>query len=212
MKTLSLLLIALALDAGAQTNDWARELTTAKRIIGGRTMDITALVNWHMQASKTERPLKAWVQVTGQIVNTNANGWVIRGAIDGESQAKVFIIRNQPVALQSQYNQLLRAFAQLERLHKVAQDEFDLAKQRYDNTEAEFKRQNYIRFSGDGLDLALDGVNGARTAMDRSSQALQNFDWRGQRPNGEFVLMCFAMKTGLVFQGIPIYDHGTVVK
>ncbi|MBI3880712.1 MAG: hypothetical protein HY301_11715 [Verrucomicrobia bacterium] len=212
MKAACLFLLVTTLVASAQTNDWARELQNSKRIVSGRTIDITPLVNWQSKQLQSPRPLTAWVQITGRITATNIHGWAVLGSVDGQPQLKPVIIRNPPKELTDEYNRMKAQFTVLERTQARASADLETAQQRYEQTDAEFKRAQLIRFSGDALEMALDNVNAARAAATRASVAAEAFDWRGQNPKGDFILQCYAVKTGTAYQGLLIYDHGVVTK
>lgn len=193
------------------TNFWNAQLRSSKRVVNGVTIDVAPLVRWYMGASGSPRPLTAWRFVTGKFVAQTAYGWQITGYLDSELQARPFILKNPPTAALTEFQQIKKSYDGM--LQRQAQLEANLerAEDLYAQTEAEFKRQNYFRFAGDGLDQRLDAVNALKAGLARLNYELQTFDGRGHDPKGEFVVRCFAVRTPQVFNGMFICDHGFVI-
>src|SRR5437667_7193782 len=52
----------------------ANPLENPRRMVGGNTVDLSPLFRWWSKHDG-ERPLNAWVHVTGSVIGTNAWGW-----------------------------------------------------------------------------------------------------------------------------------------
>jgi hypothetical protein len=191
---------------------WQRELATARRIVDGRTYDISALVRWHRQGSTTERPLKAWVLVVGTVGPLTAYGWEVTGFIDGQRQPSPFIIRNPPEELRADFYQRKARYLALQQHVERLRNELARAQELLARTEEEFRRAALIRVAGDLLDLRGQAVKDLQAELSLAEEQARQFDTGGLDLNGPFVLRCFAMKTALTLNGRPVYDHGVVLK
>jgi hypothetical protein len=203
---------APALPDAASASFWQRELATARRIVGGHTFDITALVRWHIQPTTPERPLKGWVLVVGTVGANTAYGWEVTGFIDGQRQPAPFIIRSPPTELAADFNRRRAAYRDLERRQSGLRSELPRAKEQLADTEAAFRRAGAFRVAGDLLDLRGQAVKDIEAELAATDEALRNFDTGGLDMNGPFVLRCFAMKTTLALDRRAVFDHGTVMK
>src|SRR5437867_6204258 len=84
LRTSCLALAALACSYGAQ----ASPLKNSKRMVSGQTIDLTPLFGWWSKHDG-ERPLQAWVHLTGSVVGTNAWGWILEANLeDSPSRTK----------------------------------------------------------------------------------------------------------------------------
>jgi hypothetical protein len=196
--------------ASTATNFWAGQLRAAKRIVVGRTMDITPLVRWQMNSPNSDRPLKAWVFVAGKLTAPTASGWQVTGAVDGQQQPRPFLVRNPPVEAQAEFNRLKQQFNALLQRQTRLTPEIQSAQDLLERTEAEFRRLYWPRSAGDLLDQRQKALNDLKAEQTKINAEIQDFDSSGHDPRGEFVLRCYAMRTGQAFQGMLIYDHGFV--
>jgi len=196
----------------SQTNFWSRELRTVKRVVNGRTIDLTPLVRWYQQAPTANRPLRAWVLVTGKFVSQTAYGWQVSGYTDNEQQARPFIIKNPPTESLAEFNRLKARFNVLLQRQTRLNADLQRAQQLYTDTEEDYRRRGYVRFGGDLLDQRQVAVNQLRGELARLGQDIQVFEALGQDLRGEFTVRCFALKTGQAFNGLLLYDHGYVLR
>jgi hypothetical protein len=194
------------------TNYWAGELRSVKRVVNGRTMDITSLVRWQMDPGSAARPLKAWVLVTGRLSGQTAYGWQVTGSIDGQPQPRPFIVKNPPTESLAEFNRLKQQFTLLTQRQDRLNAQFQSAQQLYEQTDAEYLRMGYLRFGGDLLDQRRRAVADLRADGADLDKQIQAFDTRGQDLRGEFAVRCFAIKTAQPFNGMVVYDHGYVLR
>lgn len=191
---------------------WQREMATARRIVDGRTHDISALVRWYRQPGTAERPLKAWVLVVGTVGPLTAYGWEVTGFIDGQRQPLPFIVRNPPEELRADFNRRKAHYAAMQQRVARLQDELARAQELLARTEEEFRRAALIRVAGDLLDLRGQAVKDLQAELELAEEQMRQLNTGGLDLNGPFVLRCFAMKTALTLNGRMVFDHGTVLK
>ncbi|NJN05258.1 MAG: hypothetical protein HC814_00990 [Rhodobacteraceae bacterium] len=158
---------------------WRRELATARRIVGGRTYDITPLVRWHMQPSEPERPLKAWVLVIGTVGANTAYGWDVTGFVDGQRLPSPFIIRNPPTELLSDFNRSKASYASLQRRQAGSQVGLQRAKSLLAETQEAFRAAGVFRFAGDALDLREQAVKDIEADMAATDEAIKQLEADG---------------------------------
>jgi len=65
----------------------ANPLKEPKRTVNGYAIDLTPLFRWWAK-HQGERPLKAWVQVTGPIVGTNNLGWILMARVESSGEGE----------------------------------------------------------------------------------------------------------------------------
>jgi hypothetical protein len=187
------------------------DLKSARRIVDGRTHDLTALIRWdHTTNNRPARPLKGWVKITGQFVRENMHGWVVQGEIDGQPQPRPFIVRNPPKATLTEFNRLRaqRAALVLQR-DRLADEVAALDKSATEIQE----QQRQLGFAYDPLlDARFSGLPRLRTQLADLDRQVKSFDSRGFDLDAGYRLNCFALKTLLSFDGMLIYDHGTVLR
>src|SRR5258708_256074 len=78
---------SLALSAGLillAGSSPASPMKNPQRWVGEQKIDLTPLFQWWAKHAG-ERPLTAWIHVTGSIVQTNAWGWVVNARVQGFS-------------------------------------------------------------------------------------------------------------------------------
>ncbi len=158
-----------------------------------------------------DRPLKPWSYIQGVIVETPGYGWVIRGTVDGQS-AGLIVLRNPPKERLDEYNRLKAQLAAVRQ--RVGRGEANVAgaQKRLSDMELEYRQNGYIRYGGDALEMRNEELRDAKLALARLNQDIEKFDNHGYDLTKEFVVQCFAMRTGQAVAGKPVYDPGTVVR
>lgn len=209
MKCLTFLLLT-ALPVVAQTNLLQAELKTARRIVDGRTMDITPLINWVHLKPATERPLKGWLRVQGRVLGENSYGWVVQGSFDGVGQPKPFILRNPPKESRDEFNRMKTQYAALQRRQTNLQAGIKEAQEAFDANKT-LARQALLFFI-DERDPNFIRRGQMQEDLTQVQTQLQQLEARGHDLRGEFVTKCYALKTFQQFNGMLIYDHGYVLK
>ena len=220
---------ALAVLVAACCTLPASPLKAPKRMINGRMVELTPLFKWWAK-HEGQRPLTAWVHITGQIVATNGWDWVVEAQIEKtdrpnrpeeaehrtEGGPTRIILREPPVQDRAEFEQLSTQLKTLTAQHaSLAGQEAD-AKSRADALGREEKANK--RYGVRSRDLAAEH----RQATQVEHQAKQNLKPLDQQiqelkkklaayPNPDhYEVDCFALETLLQSSGMPLYEHGQV--
>jgi len=195
-------LITVALMTGL-SGLCAGQKESARRIIGGVTVDLAPLIKWE-KTKRGDRPLAHWFHVRGTVESENAVGWVLRADLDG-SQGKggKIILKNAPREeaaefgrLEAQRDGLNREKARLERRANRPVEDKTVFTRRGVRKTRDPRRNEVADARAD-----LKDVNRQIKELD---QRIAKFPASG----GKFIVDCYALKTGQLFDGIPIYDCG----
>ena len=184
-----------------------------KRTVNEQTVDLTPLFHW-WNNHEGERPLKAWVHITGHVVTATAWGWTLNAHAEhfgekkdsGEKEIKI-MLKNPPVQEQAQFAQLK---AQIETLNEerarfstqaatAAGHAKDYSHQRhgYAVGAAYHHQETAAKEQIKHIDEQLKAINAKLAAFpDRDKYAVD----------------CFALHTGQYVNGLPIYDHDVVFR
>jgi len=193
----------------------ANPLRYPKRAVNGVLVDLSPLFRWwtnHMG----DRPLVAWVHVTGTIVGTNSLGWTVRGTADrrsdapSDSESKVsdaFILKSPPLADRAKFEQLLAQRAELEAKLKGDKDqETELS--------SEKKHVHRNRALSNQLSQNIDQAKTSESDVQNQIKALdQELEPYGFKPTGgedqfKYKVDCFALDLNQEKLGVRVYDHG----
>lgn len=158
-----------------------------------------------------ERPLKPWSYIKGVIVEQPGYGWVVRGTVDGQA-ASVVVLRNPPKDRLDEYNRLKAQLAAARQRVARAEANVAAAQKLLADTELEFRQNNYIRFGGDALEIRNEELRDAKLALAGVAQGVDQFETHGYDLTKDFMVQCFAMRTGQAIAGKPVYDLGTIVR
>ena len=213
------LLAAVALHANP-----ARE---PKRLVNGRTADLTPLIKWWTNHSGS-RPLTAWVHVRGPIVGTNAGCWVISAEVehphheekasDGSSDySGKILLKNPPLQEKADFDQLSAQLKALEQSRGQVHAQEEQAK---NQAEALHKQQNANRRLG-YRSKALAAESRQATVTENEAKAeLKPLDQQIQELKKKLAIYpgtdhyevdCFALDLDQKHSGLYMYDHGLVV-
>jgi hypothetical protein len=209
MKALVVLILS-ALTASAQTNLLEQELRSARRLVDGRLMDLSPLIKWVHEKPATARPLKGWVQIQGSVTGQNSYGWVIQGRVEGQGQPRPFILKNPPKAARDEFARLKAQRATLVRQQARLKREIAEAEEEFQENKA-YAARNGLFFI-DTFDPNFREAQQLRDELARSEAQVQQLDTRGYDLAGEYLARCYALRTGLQYNGMLIYDHGVVYK
>ena len=193
-----------------------------QRAVSGLTVDLTPLFFWWTK-HQGERPLTAWVHVTGTIVATNALGWTVRGTAERRSSLPqkpegtkstsphpgIFILQHPPVQDQARFEQLV---AERQRWANALSDDQNqlrgLAGAK--PPRANRRKRTPVR------DVAQETAN-LKQAEAQDQAQLKEIDQqlrpygvttsgRGDKPL--YRVDSFALDVDQAVNGIPLYDHG----
>lgn len=217
-----LLLISTVLSLSADP------LKDPKRIVNERTVDLAPLFKWWAKRDG-ERPLKAWVRVTGSVTNMVGWGWVIQGRaersmLDDENETPMpagdfrFVLKNPPTEEMAEFGGLSAERKRLEseqaRLTAAATNAAHQAKMLSDQDAA--NRRNHLPSRNLGFEATQWRHQENSFKQQLGPVEKQLAEIRKQMaefpdPN-RFSVDCFAMVTSGKFNGMPVYDRGRAVK
>jgi hypothetical protein len=210
-----LLVLAMSSPAAPEIS-----LKYPKRMVRGRAVDLTPLIQWWSQKSQ-ERPLTSWGHVSGDAIATNSLGWVIKGAAEGrgkndentkESNANTFVLKNPPLAERGEFERLLAEQKTLteERARALGLDaqaksrEDTLAQQKHVNRRYRINETTQLRNARKETKASVQEVDAKLQELKKKLAAF---------PNAEhFVVDDFALRTGEKFGAYPVYDRGIPIK
>ena len=182
-------------------------LTVPRRAINGQTVDLTPLFNWWTN-HQGDRPLSAWVRVSGTVVGSNAMGWVILGQAERPGAASTgiseyrFILKHPPA----------QELAEIERLRA----ELSLAtaqRARIQAEEARVKREEALlhRVPRAPITVELRQVEQNDTRLTKTlDQTIGQLKKKlATYPNPDhYKIEAIALKAGAEYNHLPIYDYG----
>jgi hypothetical protein len=196
----------------------ATPLKGPKRLINQNQVDLSPLFHWWTNRSG-DRPLRAWVHISGAIVGTNSWGWVVNARIEGEGtgngerkvilenpprneQAEFLALKTRLTALETQHQTLGAQIAEADRQVKAIADQQKGSRQHHSKRlaqeSASWKQtESQAKEQLKPLDKQTGDVNARLAAF----------------PNREhYSVDCLALDTGQELGGVHLYDHGVVVK
>jgi hypothetical protein len=206
---------ALHVAAGAQPAQPAG----ARRLVNGHTVDLSPLLRWSAHHDG-DRPLSAWVHVSGNVTGTNAWGWVISGQAEkskeaGESAAESaggshqFVLKNPPVSDMAEFERLHAEMtalnAERNRINTLAKDA---------KTEASLVSKTHARHRGRAASALRRVEQADENDIKTLDQKIDDLKKKmGAISTGErYQLNGFALDTGTTYQRLPVYDYGMVLK
>jgi hypothetical protein len=199
-----------------------------KRAIAGQPVNLTPLIRWWSQR-EGPRPLSAWVHATGRIIGTNAFGWTVEGRVDDESgkhdkggvhgSDSKFILKTPPVGEMAEFYQLQAKFKQLTAERSQLNREIKSDNQRekkLSQQKPRYTRRGRIRArnASQQLNRARFDEQNAHERLDEIEKEIKQVEkLQSELPSGNtYTVDCFALKLNQEFRGVPIYDHGAVMK
>ena len=206
----------------------ATPLKSPKRLINQNPVDLSPLFHWWTNRSG-ERPLRAWVHITGAIVGTNSWGWTVNARIEGEGTGKSgapaqvaktgegkIILENPPRSEQAEFLALKTRLATLEAQHQALDSQVAEAQRQIKAIAEQQKgsRQHHSRR------LAQESASW-KQAETQAKEQLKPLDKQRSEiyarlaafPDREhYSVDCLALDTGEEISGIHLYDHGVVLK
>jgi hypothetical protein len=194
----------------------------AHRMVNGQSVDLTPLFQWWAKQSDN-RPLAAWVHVTGEIVGTNAGGWLVSAQLDDKGggdrgENRRILLRNPPLQDRAAFDKLLAQKKALEAQRKNLNHRAEQASSRLQEISEERKaaRQQHAQMRGlnaqsstlkqeeKSAKAQLKPVEGQIAEVDKQLKQYPSAD--------HYVVDCFALKTAEQASGAPVFDHGTTFR
>ena len=197
----------------------ADPLKSPRRMINGQAVDLAPLFAWWTRHNG-ERPLTAWVHVTGTIVATNALGWTVRGVAESRpdrpkeadksaaSSHDLFILKNPPVLDQAKFEQLVAAREQV--AASLSADKQQLGEVNAQQPRTNRRNQARARELKQEAGNLKQSQTEAEAQLKEINKQLQPYGVSaatgGARP--QYKVDCFALDMDQELKGVPLYNHG----
>jgi len=201
----------------------ASPLKGAHRTVNGQGVNLTPLFQWWTNRHGA-RPLSAWVHITGTIVGTNGFNWVVHANVEDTGRYKGDEDAKRP-AITGDQRILLRTSpvsdrAEFERL--VALDK-QLKSERGQTAKVESQAKSQAQSSGTTYHGRRSRAQAVAHAQAQQTEheaqgELKDLDKQikdvetklASYPNKDhYSVDCFALDTGIIQNGLPVFDHGT---
>jgi len=204
----------------------ANPLKDPKRAVNGQTVDLTDLFRWWSKHDG-ERPLRAWVHVTGSVIETAAWGWTLNAHVEkaaakgapapSDHEIKVMLkkppmrelaeFENLRVQLKALNDQQARLSAQAA---KAASQARELSGQEYTGQRSRLARHALGQESRASKQQATD----AKEQLKPIDQAIQDINTKlaAFPDHDKYIADCIALDTGQKVNGLPVYEHGVSLK
>jgi hypothetical protein len=207
----------------------ASPLKAPKRMINGHMVELTPLFKWWAKHDG-QRPLMAWVHITGKIVGTNGWDWVVEAQIEKTDRPNRpeetehrqaagptrIVLREPPTQDRAEFEQLSAQLKTLNAQHAALAGQETDAKNRADalNREEKANRRYGVRSPELAAEhkQATQVENQAKQDLKPLAQQIQELKKKlAAYPNPDhFEVDCFALETLQQYSGMPLYDHGQV--
>lgn len=179
----------------------ADPLKNPHRMVGGRSIDLSPLFQWWRDHSG-ERPLPAWVHITGPITATNSWGWVV------SSKEGKILLRNPPVQDQADFERLSGQLKALEKQRTQLIAEENQAKARAAAAGRTYSRRGRATAIAAAQARQVEHQDQAGLkVVDDQIQAVKK-KLAGYPKTDQYEVDCLALKTGSAYGALKIFDHG----
>jgi hypothetical protein len=194
----------------------ANPLKEPRRLIAGQTVDLDPLFRWWTNRHG-DRPLRAWIHITGSVVATNGWGWTVEGTLNpAPPRSKASPRGGAPeggrvkLALEHAPVSELESFSQLADELKALNDQSQVL-------------SNQVKAAAQTLGAMGSAGHHSRVAaelrlVERQAKAQLSAlrplvaDCRAKLaafPDSKrYIVDCFALDMGQELNGLPVYDYG----
>ncbi|MBK8255614.1 MAG: hypothetical protein IPK82_23490 [Polyangiaceae bacterium] len=181
------------------------------------------------QAALPERPMPAWMHVSGKVLEATLGGWIVEATITVSPRSnftqKIYLL-HPPEFARRDYADALSKARQADAGNKAATANAAIAGRRADNAEWNRKMAaiewQYASSSYPDASIRANRLARERNyqngVQQRSARAAQNYAatraaetaraWRFGDLEGHYELDIFALRTGAVQRGLPVFDVG----
>jgi len=202
----------------------ASPLQDPKRSVNSQTVDLTPLFHWWAK-KEGQRPLGAWVHVTGPVVGTNAMGWTLEASVEtsatsaegGNGAAKEhtrIILKHPPARQFAEFERLTAQLKDLEdQLSKLSAQQAD-ADKRADSAAKHASSRNGLR--GEAYFQQEQQWNQtssqAKDQIKDLDKQIQDVRARlaADSDSAKYSVDTFALDLHQKYDGLPVYDRGFV--
>jgi len=204
----------------------ANPLKDPKRAVNGQTVDLGNLFRWWSKHDG-ERPLRAWVHVTGSVIETTAWGWTLnahvekpaaKGAPAPTDQDIKVLLKNPPVRELVEFENLRAQLKALNDQHtklsaqaaKAASQARELSGQEYTGQRSRQARHALGQESRASKQQATE----AKEQLKPIDQAILEINTRlaAFPDHDKYIADCIALDTGQKVNELPVYEHGVALK
>jgi len=216
------ILLGAALSLATAIALHANPARDARRIVNGRTVDLTPLIKWWTNHSGA-RPLTGWVHVRGPIVGTNAGCWVVQAQVEhtrrseshGETASSAsdkLLLKNPPIQEAAEFQQLSAQLKALEEARGQVHSQEQQAKSAADGIAKEQNVNRRYRSAQRRQEQLTE--NEAKAELKSLDQQIQDVKQKlAVYPTSDhYEVDCFALDIGQTYNGLQLYDHGLVFK
>ncbi len=206
----------------------ANPLKGPRRAINQYVVDLNPLFHWWTNRAG-ERPLDAWVHITGRIVGTNSWGWVLHAHIEEADRANSdaaehsaskdeanIILKNAPRAEQAEFESLKARMkvllaerdagaAQVADAHRHVKAVTDQQKgSRQHHTIRLARESSKWKETGKAAQEQLKPIDKEIAEINTKLSAFPDRE--------KYAVDCFALRPSEKINGLPVYDHGAVLR
>lgn len=181
----------------------ANPCVNPKRTISGYSVDLRPLMEWWAEP-KGPRPLSGWKHAHGRIVREVPLGWVVEGKVEGAPTPLIFLVKNPPRERLQKYRQLQNQLAQYTRAAESTQQ--------YLQRPVCTDWYSYYLTQWPSPPISLADYRQASSTMTdlyNKLQAVRDELATMQDADGQFQLDAFALRLNEIYDGLPVYDHGS---
>jgi hypothetical protein len=197
-----------------------------RRTVLGKAVDLTPLMNWWTK-HEGDRPLQAWVRVTGRVVGTNALGWTVEGTVEAPASGEKsdpqtnapakapvrVVLKNPPLADLLEFQNLTAQLLLLNQERARLVSAVDEATNHVQELSARrvFGKM-YSRMADEELSQWRAAAGSAKDRLNAMDDQLKELNARlADYPDrDQYQVDCFALKLGEQLRSVPVYDHGVV--
>jgi hypothetical protein len=205
----------------------ANPLKSPRRTVNQYVVDLSPLFQWWTNRAGP-RPLQAWVHISGEIIATNAWGWVLHAHIEdsarvnrspsphsGKGTANI-ILENPPWADLAEFEALKARLKMLLAQRGAGATEVTAAQKsvkEVSELQKESRQHHSIRLARESTKrkelekAAQDKIKQLDAEIALIRKKLSAF------PNQEgYLVDCFALTQSVEVDGVAVYNHGTIFR
>lgn len=216
----------LVLALGVAALDAAEPFVGPRRVINGQTVDLAPLFRW-WEAPGGGRPLTAWMRLNGHVVNASMWTWTVEATITkappvsntNPTPAIVkVILKNPPKQQMDNFNYLVARRGELENRQQQLNAEVMEASNQVTAAMNSYKQSMGWKmdaaFAADRFYAAEQDQTQVKDELKRVENELQSVHTKlAAFPDQErYEFDIFALSTGQLQQGMPVFDMGVPLK
>ncbi|PWU15248.1 MAG: hypothetical protein C5B50_15720 [Verrucomicrobia bacterium] len=200
----------------------ASPLKGPHRVVNGQGVNLVPLFQWWTNHHGA-RPLTAWVHVTGTIVGTNGFNWVVQAHVEDTGRNKSedegkrpavtgdqrIVLRNSPMTDRAEFERLVARDKELKSERgKTAHVESQAKSQAESSGGTYYGRRSRARAvaQAQAQETEREAV-GELKELDKQIKDVET-KLASYPTKDHYSVDCFALDTGKMQNGLPVFDHG----